>query len=198
MLKFQCAPRWIIVTSTGVSIYIFISLITGPTMFCWQSTDNVSNCIFLTIPFISYLAFYSIFLSDQGLFTGLKFSSKKYKNSRVINDKLDSIQPKLEDLIEDKIYTQPELSLQLLAEYIESDSHTVSRLINERYGKSFNNFMNSHRVNEFIRIVESGEHHNQTFLSIAYDVGFKNKTSFNNAFKKETGTTPRTYFNKKS
>ncbi|KAB2846133.1 MAG: helix-turn-helix transcriptional regulator, partial [Melioribacteraceae bacterium] len=45
-------------------------------------------------------------------------------------------------------------------------------------------------VEEAKRMLQDKEFDNLTILSIAYESGFKNKSSFNNAFKKFTGFTP--------
>ncbi|WP_084137994.1 helix-turn-helix domain-containing protein [Chryseolinea serpens] len=68
--------------------------------------------------------------------------------------------------------------------------HQLSKLINERCGKSFAEFINEKRVQEFIRRMNDGQYRNLSLLGIALDVGFNSKSSFNLIFKKVTGHTP--------
>jgi len=101
---------------------------------------------------------------------------------------------KLKSLMcEAKIFTDSELKLSLLAEQLGLPSHQVSKLINEKFGKSFNDFVNEYRVQEFISRINNDEYKSYTIYGIALDVGFNSKSSFNTAFKKITGKTPSDY-----
>ena len=94
---------------------------------------------------------------------------------------------------EDKIFTHSELKLPSFAREVGLPTHQVSKLINEKFGKSFNDFVNEHRVQEFISRINSGKYESYTIYGIALDVGFNSKSSFNAAFKKITGKTPSEY-----
>jgi AraC-like DNA-binding protein len=69
-------------------------------------------------------------------------------------------------------------------------SYQLSRLINETFGRSFTDFVNEHRVREFVRRANAPEFASHSIYGIALDVGFNSKSSFNTAFKKFTGKTP--------
>ena len=73
----------------------------------------------------------------------------------------------------------------------------VSRVINEGFEKNFFDYVNGYRVREFIDLASSEEYANYTLLGIAFEVGFRTKSTFNKSFKKETGRTPREYLKKK-
>ncbi len=66
----------------------------------------------------------------------------------------------------------------------------LSQIINEKEGKSFYDFVNSFRVEEFKRLVKDSKNKQFTLLALAYDCGFNSKSSFNRYFKKNTGKTP--------
>ena len=101
---------------------------------------------------------------------------------------------KLKALMEEKkIYLNPELKLATLAEELGLPSHQVSKLINEKLSKSFNDYVNEYRVQEFISRVNEEKNKQFTVYGIALDVGFNSKSSFNTAFKKITGKTPSDY-----
>lgn len=93
-----------------------------------------------------------------------------------------------------KPYLNPKLALQDLADKINTNIHTLSWIINEGYDKNFFDYVNEHRIEEFKRLATSDQYRNYTFLAIAMEVGFSSKTTFNRAFKKITGKTPREYF----
>ena len=88
-------------------------------------------------------------------------------------------------------YLEPELSLALLAHQMNVPSSHLSKMINESMEQNFNDFINSYRVKAFIQKLESGEQATQTLLGIAYDCGFNSKATFNRAFKKDTGMSPK-------
>lgn len=94
---------------------------------------------------------------------------------------------------EAKVFTNPDLDLSTLAERIGLPAYQVSRLINERFNKSFNDYVNEHRVREFIARVNDPKYQNLSIYGLALEVGFNSKSSFNSAFKKITGKTPSQY-----
>ncbi|PWJ35008.1 AraC-like DNA-binding protein [Sediminitomix flava] len=100
----------------------------------------------------------------------------------------------LEHLIKDeKIYLNPTLTMKEVATMIGTNTHTLSHLINESYKKNFNDYINSHRIKEFIHRVSNAEEESN-FSELSVEVGFNSKSTFNRAFKKVTGFTPRAYF----
>ena len=95
----------------------------------------------------------------------------------------------------EKPYLDSKITLSGLADKLDMSSHNLSRIINEEFGKNFNDFINEYRIKEFKKIILAGEHPNLTLLSYGYMVGFNSKTSFNRSFKRITGQTPSDFFN---
>lgn len=89
-----------------------------------------------------------------------------------------------------KVYQNPNLSLNDLAEAMQINRHGLSKTINQGFNKNFFDLINSHRIQEFIEKYDD----KFTFLEVAFEVGFNSKSAFNRAFRKETGTNPSTYF----
>ncbi len=142
------------------------------------------------------LAYYA--MKQPELFTRplKKTEQKKYKDSVLPNDEFEKIKERLYDLIDNKkIYQNPDLTLPQLSHQIPTTVHALSRVINEGFDQTFSQFINERRVKEFIQIVSSEKEYD-SFLSLAFRVGFNSKTTFNRSFKKYTGTTPRLYFTK--
>ena len=91
-----------------------------------------------------------------------------------------------------RIYLDPDLSLEVLASRMKMSRHHLTQLLNERLEKNFYSFINEYRIGEAIdRLNDPSSHVN--ILSLAFDCGFNSKSSFNNYFKKITGTTPTAY-----
>ena len=91
---------------------------------------------------------------------------------------------------EKKLFLDENISLPQLAGMLNIHPNYLSQVINERFQKNFYDFINSYRIEEFKRIVALGKNKNKTFFALALDCGFNSKASFNNSFKKITGTTP--------
>ncbi len=101
---------------------------------------------------------------------------------------------KIETLIqEDKWYQNSELTLLDLAKKLGTNVSVISKTINQGFQMNFNDCINKYRIEAVkIRFV-NGEHKNSTLLGIAFDSGFNSKATFNRAFKKNTGKTPKEY-----
>lgn len=101
---------------------------------------------------------------------------------------------KLQELLEtEKPYLNSDVSLRSLAVELGIHPNQLSWLLNDGFGKNFNEFINQYRIAEFKSLAQLPENANLTIMAIAYDCGFNSKTVFNTYFKKETGTTPRQF-----
>ncbi|WMS86534.1 helix-turn-helix domain-containing protein [Pleionea litopenaei] len=89
----------------------------------------------------------------------------------------------------DSLYLLNDLTLQNLAERLNVSSHHVSQVINDQLKMSFYELVNQKRI-DYAKHLLANNTASKTILDIGYEVGFNNKTSFNNAFKKFTGMTP--------
>lgn len=96
-------------------------------------------------------------------------------------------------LEEDKVFTDPELSIRSLSRMIDLHPNKLSWLINESFETNFNSLINSFRAKEFQTKVKKGKHRQFSIIGLAYECGFNSKTVFNTYFKQETGLTPKQY-----
>ena len=105
--------------------------------------------------------------------------------------------PRLEKMMqEEKSYQDPELSLTQMAKLLQTNPSLLSMVINKGFGMNFNDWVNKYRLEEVKSLFEKGEHKKQTLLSIAFECGFNSKATFNRAFKKATGFTPREWLSR--
>ncbi|WP_318311807.1 helix-turn-helix domain-containing protein [Flagellimonas crocea] len=103
---------------------------------------------------------------------------------------------KITDIMESKKpYLDPELDLTKLAELVNLNPKQVSHTINRSFSKNFYEYVNSYRVETFKKLSTDPEYQKMTLLGIAFECGFKSKSTFNDAFKKITGKTPSQYIN---
>lgn len=110
------------------------------------------------------------------------------------DDDAERLQRELRGLMEKECpWKDPDLNLPDLAGRLGSTPHKLSELLNARLGKTFYDFVNGYRVQEVQRRIASGDNRTRTMLTLALDAGFASKSTFNQAFKSQTGQTPSAY-----
>ena len=128
--------------------------------------------------------------------TDYSHSVQKYKNSGLTESMVAQYKNDLLRLLEvDKVYLENDITLDKLAELLDTDRYSASQVINQEFDKSFYELLNDYRVQEVKILLNSSNHLNESVIQIAYSVGFSNRVSFNKAFKKRTGMTPTEYIN---
>ncbi len=91
-----------------------------------------------------------------------------------------------------KAYCDPDLSITTLASKLRTNRTTLSIVVQEMGYENFTTYINSLRINEFIKRINSDKEIN--FQDAFYDVGFRSRTTATRNFRLVTGTTPSIYF----
>jgi AraC-like DNA-binding protein len=78
-----------------------------------------------------------------------------------------------------------------MARKLDTNVSVLSRAINQCFKQNFNDFINQRRIEAVKEKLKAGELQRQTLLGIAFDCGFNSKATFNRAFKKMTGVSPK-------
>ncbi|MBK7215267.1 MAG: helix-turn-helix domain-containing protein [Bacteroidales bacterium] len=121
---------------------------------------------------------------------------EKYTGISISEEKRDEIKDRILNLMDQKRpFLDENCSLQRIANDLGESPNTISMVINADFNKSFSDFINSYRIQWSIELLQSGNL-NFTIEGIAFECGFGNRTSFYQAFKKETGKLPKDYLNK--
>jgi AraC-like DNA-binding protein len=118
--------------------------------------------------------------------------SAKYRKSHLPSVVRDRIKRKLAHAFaQEERYRDSTLNLRSLCEGLKENAHSVSQVINQDLNSSFYQLVYHHRVERAKkRLIEAPD---QTVLEIALFVGFNSKSTFNSAFRENTGMTPREY-----
>ena len=91
---------------------------------------------------------------------------------------------------ERKIYMEPDITLDTLAESLSIVPRDLSTLVNRHFGVNFYEFINRYRIEEAKRMLMSDEYRSTTITEIYLEVGFNSKSVFYTFFKKLEGITP--------
>jgi len=101
-------------------------------------------------------------------------------------------------MVNEKVYTNSELTLDELAVMIAVSRHHLSESINQFIGKTFYQYINEYRINQVVVLMDKHKDSkvSPNILSLAFEAGFHSKSSFNQYFKKVIGCTPSAYMRK--
>ncbi len=118
---------------------------------------------------------------------------QRYSSSRLNEDTSIAIRSSLHKLMtSEKLYLDPEISLDGLADTIGCSRHHLSQVINEKEGLSFYEYVNRFRIEEASQQLADPDQR-QKIASIAFASGFNSLSAFNEVFKKTMGMTPSDY-----
>jgi AraC-like DNA-binding protein len=119
---------------------------------------------------------------------------KKYQKSGLSEAQALKVQKELHHLLfTEKLFKNSELGLIDLAERLSIHPNYLSQVINEREGMTFQEYLNTLRVEEFKNLVGKAYLQHYTLLALAFECGFNSKSSFNRYVKKVTGLSPSEY-----
>jgi AraC-like DNA-binding protein len=104
---------------------------------------------------------------------------------------LDSLEARLQAALAAKIFLDPRLGLDGLAQALEAPPRLVSRLINERHGSNVAAFLNRRRVELAAELLLARS--DRPIKTVMYDAGFTSKSLFNAEFQRCMGLSPSEY-----
>ena len=117
------------------------------------------------------------------------------RNNRQSTEGRESLTLRIRELLENPdVICQQDFTVARLAKLVDSNTTYVSQAINEEFGATFSNVLGSFRIKEACRRMNDRMNFaHVTIEAISEGVGFKSRTTFVNAFKREVGLTPSEY-----
>ncbi len=134
----------------------------------------------------SYLSLYNINRDSAR-----REEEQKYGSSNLKEERIGELAKDIEELMDgEKIYCEPEFSLDMLSDRVGVNSKYVSQTINMAFGKNFSNYVNDYRVRLACERLEDDAYSHYTVAAVGESVGFKSQSSFTRVFRKITGLSP--------
>jgi len=90
----------------------------------------------------------------------------------------------------DMIYTREDLHITDVASLLGSNRTYISQVVNQDFGVSFSQFINSYRITYAKKLLTDPASRHLSIKCIGEIAGFSNESSFFRVFKKETGQSP--------
>jgi AraC-like DNA-binding protein len=146
----------------------------------------------LIISFLVFFCILRILMRPEILYMARPVKSgKKYQASYLTKENADLYFEKIKCMMEqEQDYLDPDLDLAQLSEKLSISKNYLSQIINDKTGKTFNDFINCYRIEKIKKLLQDPNRKEETILMLAFTVGFNSKTPFYNAFKKLTGESP--------
>lgn len=186
----------------------FFQLISFLPLIIWNMQEPLINVIFILLNCLTLLAIIVFVMHQPKLLYGYLLvavdlakdgeestkdihSAKKIK---LLSDQVFNYSVAMKSYMERKSpYLESDFQIGDLAKELDIPVHHCSFVINNLLGKNFRDWINSYRIVFFIACYPL-KSDKMTIEAIAYESGFKSLATFYNAFKKETGLMPKTYF----
>lgn len=119
---------------------------------------------------------------------------ERYRTSSLRGEEGAQLFYRLKTLInEETLYLDPNLSLKLLADRLNTNTKYLSQVVNFHSGRNLQVFINQFRITEAKSKILDNSFANLTLYGVAMKCGFKNKSTFYKVFKQQTGFTPLEY-----
>ncbi|MGQ7855820.1 helix-turn-helix domain-containing protein [Pedobacter sp. WC2501] len=116
------------------------------------------------------------------------------KKINLVDAQLSDYALAMQEIMErEQLYLLHDFQIIDLAAKLNIPIHHCSFVINKHIGKNFRDWINSYRVDHFLKQYPL-KSDKITIEAIASEAGFKSVATFYNAFKKETGLMPTAYF----
>ncbi len=179
----------------GVILVVWVAVYVLSFIDVEMITNLSRKAIWLSLSMaVLFLTYYGFFTPDIYLINPVG-SKPKYAQSKLSSIELDQLKQKLDSYMEEKKpYLNKKLMKNELAMMLDLSDPDLARLLNEKIGMNFFEYVNYYRIHEFIKLSTENNLSDYTFYGLAQEAGFNSKTTFNKSFKKIIGSSPTQYF----
>ena len=177
-----------------------VEVVRGLSFTLWMVVLCFLTCLVLLYSYYALLGKYRKMKEDMRENTvqveGVQ--KEKYQKSRVDEEEVSRIKQRLTECMnKDKMYLNPDLKLQDVANTIGCNAGDLSQVLNLYLNINFTDYINHFRVDEFIIRVQDISASKYTLAFLSEQCGFSSRTSFFRSFKKLKGKSPAEYIKEK-
>jgi AraC-like DNA-binding protein len=165
----------IVVLATPLDIYRYYSIIASSLIFYWMSFEFMRR---------------STLLIDTKELKEIFMKSSTHKIDQQLSSKIEQ---KIKEAMDSGFYLNQDLNIKTLADKIGHPSYQVSQTLNQKMGQTFYSYIQSKRLEHFIKLLKSTNSQSRTLLELAFESGFNSKSSFNEVFKRRMRMSPKEY-----
>ncbi|QMU65223.1 MAG: helix-turn-helix domain-containing protein [Flavobacteriaceae bacterium] len=195
----------------GLRLIVFLLLffnilwLIDDTTFLLIGENSVSDVLAILSLFYSYFSvlFLSIYaIKNQYVLDEIKKASKEIKELIVKEKNLQTLQNKelfeklKQLLLKEKLYLNPDLSLNYLSKKLDSKDKIISHNIHHFSNTNFYSFINQYRIEHFKKLIFDDKNIKMSIDGIIELCGFKSKSTFYSHFRKIENTTPLEFIKK--
>ncbi len=162
---------------------------------------SLSNKLLVTVswyPIYIPLIILVYWLGINGYIISFKIFKKTTNRKVLSEEEIQGTITTLEELMQNqRLYLNPTLKLNDVVSITRVPQKTISAVLNQHMGKTFNEYVNNFRIKEFKRrLLESND--NLTITGIAFECGFNSQATFQRTFKAMTNLTPKEFQQKQT
>jgi len=130
-------------------------------------------------------------LGINGYIISFKTYKKESKSFDVNEDTIQTTISTLEHLMKDEhLYLDVSLKLNDIVKQSEIPQKTISTVLNQHLNISFNDYVNSFRIEAFKKRLLEDNSQNLTITGMAFECGFNSQATFQRVFKANTNQSP--------
>ncbi len=171
-----------------ISLWFGNLIIWASYYFC-HYTSYITGAV--SFSFLFYLMGLNLFYNKKKDFILFR-KQAKYGAKNIEDTEANKLLDQLKKVVADEeMYKNPNLKLPNVAKKLNILPHRLSQLVNDNLGKSFNLYINEHRIQAAKEMLLTNDQF--SLDAIGYECGFNSKSNFYATFKKITGTTPSKY-----
>jgi AraC-like DNA-binding protein len=146
----------------------------------------IFSVLLFFIGFQGYLQNHTVYELKKDENLDLVSESKLWNTSELKNKVIDLFE-------KEKIYTDSDLKITQISLKLHTNRTYISKLINNEFKVSFNDFVNQYRVEEAKILLEKDTQQRYSLSYISETAGFGSLSSFIRIFKDHSGKTPGQY-----
>lgn len=189
--------NWLRFVLVGFGIIWLMIIVNCLAQIMWETPIPSLNDIISAVNFVVSIIIIYYGLTWPKLFTGIE-SKSKYEGSTLTSENAKLYTNRLKVFMEtEKPHLTPSITINELSEKLSIPAKHLSQLVNEQFQQNFFDFINSYRIKEAKRYLVKQSRRNLNISQILYEVGFNSKATFNRAFSRHVGMSPKE-FRKKS